>query len=316
MKAIQIFNAKVAILLFVIIGTLTWIVYENWSSTSNDIGPSINLNQNVSANGGSRINELPVIKATAQTPLVQATNDLQITYRPQQRRPVKRYTGPVGSNNIISGHAPGWWLYASSEAEVQWLDYYGYPTPAEEAKLANSSDFELASLAEGGDLNAKAHQVSRLAIKAFLGGDLQLMAKTVARAQRLLMEGGPYQAFVISAAYGDMFKAYAALPDADRTAEKQSALNRFDSTANYAHSVGTMYSDISFTRLWNTRLQGERELLGLANMNNVSPMQLANSLGSRTATRNSLGLPTILLPRPEPPDLPNNSPDAVILERY
>ena len=80
MKAIQIFNAKVAILLFVIIGTLTWIVYENWSSTSNDIGPSINLNQNVSANGGSRINELPVIKATAQTPLVQATNDLQIIH--------------------------------------------------------------------------------------------------------------------------------------------------------------------------------------------------------------------------------------------
>jgi hypothetical protein len=275
------------------------------------------LNSNQEHNSGlsSRVNspqqESNTLKSTTAT-----TSASEITYRPQQPRTVKRYLGQVGSDNLISAHTPGWWLYASSEAEARWLDYYGYPTPMEEARLNASTDAELASLVERGDLNAKTHQVTRQIMKTFTEGNVQAMGTKVANARQLLIEGGPYQAFAVYKIYGDMLEAYGAFPASERTPERRAAIDRFDAIAQFGNEIGTTYNDVTFLRLSNSAIQGERERLGLQEIKPATAGQLASGLGGRTAVRSNLGIPTVLLPRPREPDFPNDSPNAVILERY
>ncbi len=318
MKVFQFSKAKAAIFLSLLTLAAVWIGYEQGSSVVKGVSlsePTSNANQEHSSVLNSQANNLQQ-DVNAVRSAVTATSASEITYRPQQPRAVKRYLGQIGSDNLISGHTPGWWLYASSEAEARWLDYYGYPTPTEEARLNASTDSELASLVERGDLNAKTHQVTRQVMKTFTEGNVQAMGTKVANARQLLIEGGPYQAFAIYKIYGDMLEAYGALPASEQTPERRAAIDRFDTIAQFGNEIGTTYNDVTFLRLSNTAIQGERERLGLQDIKPATAGQLASGLGSRTAVRSNLGIPTVLLPRPREPDLPNDSPNAVILERY
>jgi hypothetical protein len=318
MKTFQFSKIGIAILCLVA-ARIIWVAYERWPSAAKDgllTEPSANVNQNVTTSLSSRSGSPPIAKVSAPPAPASAVTNSYTTYRPQHARPVRQYNGPIGSDNLISGRTPGWWLYASSEAEAQWLDYYGYPTPAEEAMLASSSDGELAVLVERGDLNAKAHQTARMVMKAFIDSDVKQMERAVFRADKLLVEGGPYQAFAVHKAYGDILRAYRALPDSERTTERKNALNRFNTMSDYGYEIGRMYSDLAVLQLSNTAVHGERASLGLPEIKPGTSEALAAALGGRTATRARLGLVTVLLPRPEPPGLPNNSPGAVILERY
>jgi hypothetical protein len=252
-------------------------------------------------------NTLPGIRATT-------SYAAGITYRPGQPRAVGIYTGQLDANDRKSN----WYLYARSEQEIKWLDFYGFPTPAEDARLKKSTDDELKVLVEAGDLNAKAHQAVRMAKAFFEKNDVSKAPTAQGTMGYLLMEGGPYQAITVLNAYGDMLTEFAYLPADQRTEQQRKILDIYAICADDAFASGKLYGDFAMRATYNTIPMGIRGELGLKT-DSLSAASFANGVATASGERIAKGLPPItIMPRPEPPGgniLSFSGNGTVVMER-
>jgi hypothetical protein len=221
-----------------------------------------------------------------------------ITYRPGQPRAVAQFLGVLNADDRKSN----WYLYARSDQEAKWLDFYGFPTPAEDERLKQSTDAELKLLVDAGDLNAKAHQAIRLAKAIFARKDINNAPIAQGTMGYLMMEGGPYQAITVLRAYGDMLTDFAYLPQEQRTEQQRKILEIYGISADHAYANGKIYGDYSIGVTHNTiSPMGMRGELGLSS-NSISAVSFANGVATASKERIERGLPPItIMPRPEPP---------------
>jgi hypothetical protein len=251
-------------------------------------------------------NTLPGIRATSAA--------AGITYRPGQPRAVGIYAGHLDANDRKSN----WYLYARSEQELKWLDFYGFPTPAEDARLKKSTDDELKALVEAGDLNAKAHQAVRMAKAFFEKNDVSKAPTAQGAMGYLLMEGGPYQAITVLNAYGDMLTEFAYLPADQRTEQQRKILDIYAICADDAFASGKLYGDFAMRATYNTIPMGIKGELGLKT-DSLSAASFANGVATASGERIAKGLPPItIMPRPEPPGgniLSFSGNGTVVMER-
>jgi hypothetical protein len=253
-------------------------------------------------------NTLPGIGATTSAAAA------GITYRPGQPRAVGIYAGQLDANDRKSN----WYLYARSEQELKWLDFYGFPTPAEDARLKKSTDDELKALVEAGDLNAKAHQAARMAKAFFEKKDVYNAPTAQGAMGYLLMEGGPYQAITVLNAYGDMLTEFAYLPADQRTEQQRKILDIYAMCASHALASGKIYGDYAISATYNTIPMGIKGELGLSTQE-TSAASFANGVATASGERIAKGLPPItIMPRPEPPGgniLSFSGNGTVVMER-
>jgi hypothetical protein len=240
---------------------------------------------------------------------------ITITYRPGQPRAVGLYAGQMDVNDRKSN----WYLYARSEQEIKWLDFYGFPTPAEDAQLKKSTDDELKALVDAGDLNAKAHQAARMAKAFFEKKDVYNASTAQGAMGYLLMEGGPYQAITVLKAYGDMLTDFAYLPADQRTEQQRKILDIYAICADDALATGKLYGDYAIRVAFNTiSPTGMRNELGLKT-DPLSASSFANGVATASGERIAKGLPPItIMPRPEPPSgniLSFSGNGTVVMER-
>jgi hypothetical protein len=237
-----------------------------------------------------------------------------ITYRPGQPRAVGVYAGHLDANDRKSN----WYLYARSEQEIKWLDFYGFPTPAEHERLKRSTDDELKALVEAGDLNAKAHQAVRMAKGFFEKSDVSKAPTAQGTMGYLLMEGGPYQAITVLNAYGDMLTEFAHLPVDQRTEQQRKILDIYAICADDAFASGKLYGDFAMRATYNTIPMGIKGELGLKT-DLLSAASFANGVATASGERIAKGLPPItIMPRPEPPGgniLSFSGNGTVVMER-
>jgi hypothetical protein len=258
-----------------------------------------------------------VATTTSLSPPVNAsaTDSSYITYRPGQLRATREVFGAKDANGLVSRKLPNWRLYATSEAEAQWLDQFGYPTPGEEAKLKSSTDEELAALVKRGDLNAKSHQASRLALKAFAEGHANKASASVGTFSDLMLEGGPYQAMIARSTYHEILDAYYRFPASEQTPQLKAILKEWSREAEVAYAIGFAYSDGQSGQFQSRSSIGEQ--LGLTDMKDMSATSLGTALGRMSEVRVARGLPPItLVPRPSQPGMSLNGVGPIVLERY
>ncbi len=236
-----------------------------------------------------------------------------LTYRPQQVRPLKQYSGLLGPDGSVIRSAAGWWLYANSQAEAEWLDYFGYPTPSEELMLASMSDSALNTLVSSGDLNAKSHQVARMTDEIFKSENTEKTRTVEGLLGRLLVEGGPYQAFTICRVYSELLQSFQDLPPSEQTSKRRGILESVGRSAQLAYELGSAYDDHTMMELQNGYIAGLREQIGVAAIENRTSVALSRTLASIAARRSEINVsPIVLRPRPETP----RSASFVPLERY
>ena len=235
------------------------------------------------------------------------------TYRPQVVRSLKQYLGLLGPDGSVNRSVPGWWLYANSQAEAEWLDYFGYPTPSEELLLARMSDKDLATLAAGGDLNAKSHRIARMTDEAFKSESIEKIRIVESLLGRLLTEGGPYQAFTVCRVYSELLQAFQDLPASEQTSKRKDILESYGRSAQLAYEIGSAYDDHTMMELQNGNIYGLRQQTGVANVENKTSIALARTLASMAARRREMNAsPIILMARPETP----RNTTFIPLERY
>lgn len=237
------------------------------------------------------------------------------TYRPQTQRSVRINSEAANADGTLDRYTPHWWLYAKSPAEAIWLDRFGYPTPAEEAQMEKMSDAEIADLVARGDLNAKAHQISRAAVAAFQQQDPAAGRAAVGLAGRLVSDAGPYQAYAVRTSYYNLLDAFAALPESEKTVARTAFLDYYAGTAQMAFEIGLAYGDSEMLALENSRGRTRAQLdeLGLKQPLLSLAGSFAMGLASISRSRAETGAePMTLVPRP---NAPNTAP-AVVLERY
>jgi hypothetical protein len=235
------------------------------------------------------------------------------TYRPHVARPLKPYVGPRDASGYIDMRTPGWWLFANSQAEAEWLDYFGYPTPTEELSLAKMSDQELAVLVASGDSNAASHQAARAASEFFKQENVEKARFADGLQNKLLLEGGPYQAFTIYRVYGELLQAFQDLTTSEQTPKRRAILESYGRTAQLAYEIGSAYDDQTIMALHNGSIFGLRDQTGFANSESKSSVQLARTLAGMAARRREMNMPAIVLnPRPLTP----RNVAFVPLERY
>lgn len=235
------------------------------------------------------------------------------TYRPQVARPLKQYAGARDVNGLVDAQTPGWWLYANSQAEAEWLDYFGYPTPAEELSLAKMSDQELAELVADGDSNAASHQAARAVSEFFRRENVEKSRIANSLQNKLLLEGGPYQAFTIYREYGELLQAFQDLPASEQTPKRRAILEAYGRTAQLAFDIGSAYDDRTILSLNNGLIYGLKVNTGLVQEDSRSSLSLARTLAGMAARRREMNMPAIVLnPRPLTP----RNVAIVPLERY
>jgi hypothetical protein len=236
-----------------------------------------------------------------------------VTYLPGIQRPTKQRPGDLSASSSMDTQ---WWLLAQSQAEANWLDRLGFPTPAEERFLLSASDTELSRLIENGDMNAKAHLATREAKKAFASGK-RAEGERAAFAQdaALVHLAGPYQAIVIAKGFAEMVSDYRALPENEQTDERKAILKLYNHREQTASMVASAYGDPSVRYLRNIMNYNDiqKELRWEVNSNwSERSSVLAASAGWRAGN----GMPPFTItPRPIPnPTTPPN--ERVIFERY
>jgi hypothetical protein len=235
------------------------------------------------------------------------------TYRPQVARPLKQFTGARDPSGSVDVQTPGWWLYANSQAEAEWLDYFGYPTPSEEISLAKMSDQELAVLVADGDSNAASHQAARAVSEFFKQENIEKSRLANGLQNKLLLEGGPYQAFTIYREYGELLQAFQDLPASEQTPKRRAILEGYGRTAQLAFDIGSAYDDRTILALNNGLIYGLKANTGFAQDEARSSSSLARTLAGMAARRREMNMPAIVLnPRPLTP----RNVAFVPLERY
>jgi hypothetical protein len=169
-----------------------------------------------------------------------ATADVNnLTYRPGKSQPFRQFTGTIDRKSISSE----WWLYARSEEEAKWLDFYGYPTPAQHAKLKVATDGELRALADAGDANAKAHLSTRAMAAIFEKQDVKKLDRARVDLEILVADGSAYTAMTLMQGYGGLISAYQATPQESRTDAQREILEKLGANYYMAYLKGLLYSD-------------------------------------------------------------------------
>ncbi len=301
MKKTLSIGALGCVLLFILFGA-----WNDWSL--NRIGPTANKND--SSQLGENSSKFSVATAsvsaadkTLSSPLKSWAQGELITYRPGDQRAIKKYTGQLRSDGSIERDAPGWWLYAHSREEADWLDRFGYPTPSEEIALAKMSDEGLAGMVARGDLNAKAHQVARFAKQVLLDdkSDKNKNDHSAGEVSELIARGGPYQAIAMVKAHADLLEIFANLPEKERTPSRKAFLKRLDVELESATDMALAGGDHTVRSLYGAGVRTRLKQFDLANTEQRSAGQFAQSLNAISKARQELNLPPItLIPRPEP----------------
>lgn len=309
------FKLGAAILVAALVCVLVW-MYPALYGASPTVAVSTEALRIGGATGTSQPAGEKTLTVIPPSATAAASAALDTTYRPKSPRAYRQFLGAVDSNGDVDRRVSGWWLYAKSEAETRWLDEYGFPTPSEEARLNKSTDAELAVLVANGDLNAKAHQATRIAKAAFASGSTTQAGQALSvLAQALRGGGGPYQAFTIYRAYAEMLSEYDWLPEGQKTAEQRAILAKYDYTAQLAHAYGSAFGDQAMLGLYNT--SHSREIAGLPKMKEYSALQFSETMAIFARQRLELGLPPLTLsPRPGAPESAVQGAKGIILERY
>jgi hypothetical protein len=249
----------------------------------------------------------PVSAAQTITP-PQAVN--LTTYRPGVSRAQRQVPGTF--NELMQNKS--WWLYARSAKEAQWLDQYGFPTPEEHDKLMAASDLELAQLVKDGDVNAKAHLLTRETKKVIANGDPKEMDKLQGKFSVALLEAGPYQAIAMVRGFAEVAQVFKELPPEAQTEERRKIIQGLENNRQRAALLGIAYGDESamassreccaFTWIKRLNLSAGGDVRADSSM-----MTLAQQ--ARYRERNGLP-PLIISARPmQDPDNP-----TLIVERY
>lgn len=208
-----------------------------------------------------------------------------------------------------------WWLYAQSEEEARWLDFYGYPTPAEEAQLRAMSDADLKAMADIGNLNAKTHVVARKFTKALVEGNI-IDADNIIRgfdSTAVYAAGGGYQGMTMMQAYAKALDAYYAIPELEKTAAQRKFIEDGLTQFNDARAYAVMFDDYEAEALG--QLIGESSGYLHQRMIDMDKGRIVISfLRSLPRYRqNELGLPPLVIqPRPRTA----NANAAVYYDRY
>ncbi len=234
------------------------------------------------------------------------------TYRPGTTRPVKVTAGDMYSEENLKGKTR-WWLLAHNNEEAKWLDYYGYPTVAEEERLDSASDADLDALIANGDRNAKAHQVIRAAKRALVSPqtarDSIVAANTM---ESLLATDGPYQAYTIARGFGEMLKMYQDLPTEQRTEDIRKTLRTYDLCSQMAFALGKAYGDSTYDFTYKTMRFMSDDVENGIRIREISALQVMPALAAGASYRASAGLPPLtILSRPD-----GRSSTGQIIERY
>lgn len=216
-----------------------------------------------------------------------------VTYRPGQARLVKQYTGPIDQKSTTSY----WWLYAQSDEEARWLDFYGYPTPSEEARLRSSTDAELKSLADAGDLNAKTHQFIRAMVTAIKTNDERIITFALGpEVSDILGMGAGYQATTIMQGYAKMLSEYGAIPENERTKQQYNIVLKLAPIYNVAQIQAEMFGDVPAETL-SRRIYAESMggFMNHAMFSSVMGTNVAISIGNNARDRESAGVPPLVI---------------------
>lgn len=253
--------------------------------------------------------------ASPQIPALQRPTRADITYRPGEARAFRQYTGPIDKKSTTSY----WWLYAQTEEEAKWLDYYGYPTPAEEAKLRASTEIELKLLADAGDLNAQAHYLSRLMSRAILSKDFREAMALSGLSNDIYFSdlyalGSSYQATTFMQAYANTLTEFSGIPQLQQTELQRKLIREMAVTFNRSQIQTQLFADDEAKTLG---AQIYENLAGWfmqqAMTSSISGMSTASILSNAARHREELGLPPLTIkPRPKAPE--GDSP--IYLERY
>jgi hypothetical protein len=309
---------SVKLLLAIVVAALISLILIGGLIRRSPVNPSVS-----SANGGGSVdtNTMSVSRANGiernedkPKPIAAHSNDKRgVTYLPGIQRPAKRRPGDLSANTDMDTQ---WWLLAQSEAEVNWLDQLGFPTPAEERFLLSASDAELSRLVENGDMNAKAHLTTREAKKAFASGK-RAEAERAAFAQdvALVHLAGPYQAIVIAKGFAEMVSDYRALPENEQTDERKAMLKIYNIREQVASTVASAYGDPSVLYMRNVmNYNNIQKELGWETSSNWSERSVVLAASARWRAGNGMP-PFTIIPRPIPnPTTPPN--ERVIFERY
>jgi hypothetical protein len=236
------------------------------------------------------------VQPTSGTNSIRAGNDggsRPTTYMPGVQRPFKSADGQLVKN----GQAGKWWLYARSPEEAIWMDHFGYPTPAEDMKLATLSDDELEQMGRDGDLNAKTQYGVRQALKAIKNGDergVKIYAGFVVSTARI---SGPYAATEGLVLYSAFQREMDQIPPASRTQAQKNMAIEFAKLYASASEISALYSDYAAIKLRGASIIGSPSgdvSVALGYGENV-----AESIAGISANRIKEGLgPLIILPRP------------------
>ena len=221
------------------------------------------------------------------------------TYRPGQTRAIQQYIGTIDSKSITSD----WWLYARSEDEALWMDFYGYPTPTEEARLRAMSEANLKLLADAGDMNAKAHYWSRAMIAAFDKNDLQGLNIASGQIGEILLRGAAYQAMTVMQGYGKLLVEYKGLPESERTEERIKMLKQFGVLYNLAQIQGEIYGDLTVRTMEQQISNIAPGITGQTMTMTIPGVQIGYFVANSARQREQMGLPPLMIKvRPEAPE--------------
>ncbi len=252
--------------------------------------------------------------ASSQIPVLKPPTRADITYRPGEARAFRQYTGPIDKKSTTSY----WWLYAQTEEEAKWLDYYGYPTPAEEAKLRASTEIELTLLANAGDLNAHAHLLSRLMSQAVFSKDYREAMALGGLSNRLYFgelfaSGSSYHATTFMQAYANLLANFNATPQAQQTELQRKLIGEWAVTFNESQIQSQIFADDDAEKLAKEIVENAPRSVQQAMTSSISSMSTASILSYAARHRQEVGLPPLTIkPRPKAP--PGDNP--IYLERY
>jgi len=237
------------------------------------------------------------------------------TYRPGAARPTRITTGDLDTIEYRKSN-PRWRLYAKSAEEARWLDQYGYPTPAEEAKLEASSTEALKAMAEGGDLNAMAHYGIRWANAATVSKNPRDAIVAGAFLYDLIKDGGPYQATVVRNGINQIAEAYQSLPESEQTPERFKALAPLIYPQQVGWLVGELYDDVQTNNRnvdYTSRLDIAERYPQLESLYKISERTLIGLIQSSIQRRQYRGLPPpVITLRPNDFTVSTNT----VYERY
>jgi hypothetical protein len=205
----------------------------------------------------------------------------------------------VVSRAEIKAH-PRFWMLAYTPAEKAWLDQYGYPSLAHEAKLSAASLEELHTLWRSGDPNAQVHLGVRYAQTAMQSGNDADFSQGMGFMMGSIIEGGPYQAAKVMSFFAEMSKNHAAYGELEAS-RKKGLEERLLQTYDLARGISIAHGDYAAYQLGRDVSDNVRTKFNLAPQVKDATFESAmDRLSKLNETRNTNGLPSFSFNRRPP----------------